>query len=120
MHTKLADWRKSHGLTQEVIAERAGVNACTVSRWEAGETAPSPEYLLKWAAAVRMPVAKVIPGMDAPTFPTNKKDARRLAEVDTRLLVAHVLLQKHDADYMPVESDAHADAALLADVVLAR
>jgi transcriptional regulator with XRE-family HTH domain len=39
---RLAQRRKAVGFTQEVFAERLGVECSTVVRWEAGDTEPSP------------------------------------------------------------------------------
>lgn len=37
---KIVMLRKSHGLSQEVLAEKLGVSRQAVSRWEAGDTTP--------------------------------------------------------------------------------
>ena len=48
--TELRAWRKSTGLTQQTLAEIAGVSLRTVTRWESGEV-PIPRLLTWYIAA---------------------------------------------------------------------
>ena len=43
---KLAALRKSHGCTQENLAEKLGISRQAVARWEANDTVPDIEMLL--------------------------------------------------------------------------
>ncbi len=47
--TKLADLRKRHGYSQEVLAEKMGVSRQAVSKWERGESSPDTDTLIELA-----------------------------------------------------------------------
>lgn len=51
---RLADRRKTVGLSQERLAEAVGVETSTVARWERGETDPLPVYRPRLAEALRV------------------------------------------------------------------
>ncbi len=42
----LKQWRETHGLTQEALADLLGVRAISVSRWERGAANPPGELLV--------------------------------------------------------------------------
>ena len=45
-HKKLYQLRKSHGLSQEELAEKLNVSRQTVSKWETGDSTPDMEKLV--------------------------------------------------------------------------
>lgn len=49
-HVHIRSLRKRLGLSQQTLAEQAGVTAKTIYRWERGETAP-PKAILEWLSA---------------------------------------------------------------------
>ena len=52
--TILRAWREKRGLTQVEAAAKIGCTQATLSRWEAGLHAPSPDGLRKIARAMRV------------------------------------------------------------------
>lgn len=51
---RLAARRRATGYSQEQLAEHLGVERSTVTRWEAGETAPQPWFRPRIAGALRI------------------------------------------------------------------
>ena len=49
---QLRDTRHSQGLTQEVLAERAGTKKSNISRMESGKYNPSLDFLVKVASSM--------------------------------------------------------------------
>lgn len=56
----IADQRKASGWTQERLAEELGVTQAAVAHWENGRRNPSVETLKKVAAALGVPLMKLI------------------------------------------------------------
>jgi transcriptional regulator with XRE-family HTH domain len=56
---RLIERRKTLGLTQERLAEAAGVDVATVARWERGETTPQPWHRTQLATVLKVPVEEV-------------------------------------------------------------
>ena len=63
MQIRLREWRERRGLTQRLLAERAGVSALTVIRLEHDSTSPSPtlSMLEKLAQALGITVRQLLP-----------------------------------------------------------
>jgi len=57
----LRRYRQARKATIEDLADAAGVSAQTVSAWETGRAAPTPELLAKVAAELRLTVADLVP-----------------------------------------------------------
>lgn len=84
--TRLAEWRRGAGYSQERLAERLGVDRSTVARWETGGTVPVPFVRLKLAEVLGVSSAELnavlgdceqpIPASDAAT------GAQRLSDSD--------------------------------------
>lgn len=53
--------REAHGLTQEVLAQRAGVDRKLIYRTELGQTSPRTDVLVGLAIAMDIEVAALIP-----------------------------------------------------------
>lgn len=47
LRDELLAFRLKHGLTQKALAVRLQVNTCTISGWEGGKVAPTPECMAK-------------------------------------------------------------------------
>jgi transcriptional regulator with XRE-family HTH domain len=60
---KLAEIRKGRGLTQESLAEKAGLSALTVSYIEQGRQWPRIGTLHKLARALGVPVNELLKGL---------------------------------------------------------
>ncbi|NMM90675.1 transcriptional regulator [Rhodococcus sp. SRB_17] len=58
---RLRRYRQARKATIEDLADAAGVAAQTVSAWETGRAAPTPELLAKVAAELRLTVADLVP-----------------------------------------------------------
>ena len=61
--------RKKLGLSQEELAERAGVHHNTIARWERGELDPRGTSIAKHASALNTTVAYLTGETDAPERP---------------------------------------------------
>ena len=57
---RLADVRKSKGLTQEQLSVLSGVSRVSIARYEAGKVSPTVRNVQKLAAALKVPVTKLI------------------------------------------------------------
>ena len=58
--SRIAEFRKSRGLTQERLAEMAGLHRVLIARYEAGITKPSVDSLVKIAGALHVTVDDLI------------------------------------------------------------
>ena len=61
----LAGYRQERGLTQDMVAERLGVEPETVSRFERGETLPSLVRLAEMAEVYEVPLEALVRGTSA-------------------------------------------------------
>jgi transcriptional regulator with XRE-family HTH domain len=59
----IEQYRNDNGLTQEAFADLVGKTKATVSRWESGVRAPSPETVLEIEAALGIPRQKLRPDL---------------------------------------------------------
>jgi len=59
---QLRVWRAARGLTQVVLAERAGVGNVLVARLELGQTDPRLSTLRKLAKALKLTVGELVDG----------------------------------------------------------
>lgn len=66
----LAQRRKAVGFTQEVFAERLGVERSTVVRWEAGDTEPSPWRRSKIARLLQVSLNRLEELLEQTSEPT--------------------------------------------------
>lgn len=107
-HEMLKARRQALGLTVATVADRTGVHTATVYAWEAGDHTPSPEHVCRWAAAVRLPLSKLVDG----DFTT---------EAGIALWAADQTLKHHSRlNYRPCDTVTAAEARLLADAVVSR
>lgn len=67
LHEKLAELRKTSGLSQDELAERLGVSRQSISRWETGQAEPSPENLRAMCTLYRVSADYLL--MDGTTLP---------------------------------------------------
>ncbi len=75
---RLKEWRQLRGLTLRGLAQKAGVHASTLSRWEAGQRQPSLhelERILEALGASSLQRIEVLRGVEAP------RAIRRLREL---------------------------------------
>ena len=83
--------RKETGMTQEQLAERLGVTARTVSRWETGSNLPDLSLLIEIADLYRVDIREIIDGerkdetMNQETKDTLKKAAEYTGAEKERL-----------------------------------
>lgn len=56
---RLAERRKSVGLSQESLAEKIGVDRSTVVRWERGETHPHPWHRPRLARVLAVSIEEL-------------------------------------------------------------
>lgn len=83
--------RRENNLTQEKLAERLGVSARTVSRWETGTNLPDLDALLELADLYCVDIRELLDGerknenMDKETRETMKKVAEYSGEEKKRL-----------------------------------
>lgn len=68
---QIADVRKSKGLSQEKLAERASINLRTLQRIEKGETEPRGDTLRLIAAALEVPVETLFGASEKERLETN-------------------------------------------------
>jgi len=78
---RLAERRKTLGLTQEALANLIGVERTTVARWERGEAEPLPWLRPKLASALRVSADRLeellAPGAPAGADPGDRGTARK-------------------------------------------
>lgn len=78
---------------QSELAEKAGVNAATLSRWLSGKSRPSPEQVIQFARGVReSPVqALVMAGYVTPDEARMEVKDLRLSDLDEVVLLNELL-----------------------------
>ena len=77
MVTRLRELREARLLTQQELAERAGVGVATIIRIETGQVAPHFQTLRKLATALGVEAGELIPDLQA--FSTARRRTRKLA-----------------------------------------
>lgn len=82
--------RRSVALTQKQLAEKIGVEAITVSRWERGATTPSLSRLRRIAELTETTVSDLVRTSDVATDHAVELAALREELAETRELVARV------------------------------
>ena len=90
--------RLSRSLTQEQLAERAGLSADTIRRVENGSLSPSLGTLTKLGTGLQSSVAHLFAGMDDPASQTLSEivdllETRSPVEQETALRVLRALFQ---------------------------
>ena len=68
---RLAELRKSRGLSQEELAEKLGVTRQAVSKWERAESAPDTDNLIELAKIYGVSIDELINGEKIPNEQTN-------------------------------------------------
>lgn len=61
----MAEERRRQGLTYEELADRAGVHRTTIALWEREERTPSVQLALKLAAALNLPLSRLLSQAEA-------------------------------------------------------
>lgn len=64
---RLVELRKSHGLSQEELAEKLGVSRQAVSKWERGESSPDTDNLIMLADLYGLSLDEMIRGKSLAT-----------------------------------------------------
>lgn len=62
IHARLAALREKHGLTQEQVADRVGVDKTAVSHWECGISRPDVQHLPELADLFSTTIAALVSG----------------------------------------------------------
>ncbi|MGI6181650.1 MAG: helix-turn-helix domain-containing protein [Agathobaculum sp.] len=65
---RIRTYRQQAGLSQDKLAEQVGVSRQAVTKWEAGQTAPSTENLFRLAEALGVTVGRLT-GREEPALP---------------------------------------------------
>jgi transcriptional regulator with XRE-family HTH domain len=73
---RLAQRRKSVGLSQEALAERLMIDRSTVARWESGDTEPQPWLRRKLAEVLQISTDKMDELLTHPLAPAGTNDRR--------------------------------------------
>lgn len=79
--TRLRELRQKQHMTQEQLAERAGLHPTYVAKIEAGLRLPSLDALDRLAAAVNVPMARIVEAMDEPAGPLPPLEDRLIEEL---------------------------------------
>lgn len=58
--SRIAEVRRAHEMTQEQLAQAAGIHRVTIARYESGATSPTVRSLEKLAAAMGVPVSDLV------------------------------------------------------------
>lgn len=64
---RLVELRKSHGLSQEELAERLGVSRQAVSKWERAESSPDTDNLIALAKLYNISLDELVQGSGSAT-----------------------------------------------------
>ena len=100
---RLAERRKELGLTQQALADRAGIHMMQVHRYESGGTLPSLDALKKLAVALRVSADYLLFDEDerapADELKMQFEAVARLDPAERRVIqeVVESILLKHDA-----------------------
>jgi transcriptional regulator with XRE-family HTH domain len=85
--------RRRHSLTQEALAERAGVTARVIQRWESGRVFPNEDSLQRLAVALGMSREELI-GLPDPPSASFGDQLRRVEELQLELAERVATLQE--------------------------
>lgn len=76
---RVAEIRRTRGLTQEALAERVGVELVTIHRIERGKVGAALERLASVAAQLEVPIGTLFDGVDLPSSPWPEHEAAAAA-----------------------------------------
>ncbi|MEV4506057.1 helix-turn-helix domain-containing protein [Streptomyces klenkii] len=96
---QLRDLRRSHGLTQDALAELLGCSRSTISTWETHPCLPRPRHLDRLTEIFRVPAAELV---EPQGDPQTLKHARKL--VGLRQEDIATALQVKPSTYADVEN----------------
>jgi len=71
---KLVKLRKSHGMSQEVLAEQLGVSRQAVSKWERAESSPDTDNLIALAKLYEVSIDEMVNGEGEETIKNKQKN----------------------------------------------
>lgn len=83
IRNRLRRRRRLLGLTQAQLAERIGIKAQQVQKYECGENRITAARLYELAQALHVPIAYFFEGLDSSSTPANDRSAS-IAEVPSR------------------------------------
>jgi transcriptional regulator with XRE-family HTH domain len=112
---RLAERRQAVGRTQEVLAERLGVDRSTIVRWEAGTASPQPWMRPRLATELNVTVDELddlLTQESEPGGPTAEARQRALAPAQTDLSTAAEL--RSEFEELAARYDRTPSASLLA------
>lgn len=93
--------RKRLHLSQEALADRAGVSTSAVRSWEAGRHSPRPDQLLKLADALRLPVREMAQhARDLTDLPSRLPDEAERVDIPISWRIP-VVAEKRAASHVP-------------------
>ena len=78
----IAEERRLQGLTYEQLADRAGIHRTTIALWERQERSPTVQLALQLAAALNMPLSRLLARAEAAGDPAHSMGATRRLKAD--------------------------------------
>lgn len=87
--------RMEKGLTQEQLAEQAGVSRRTVSRWETGSNLPDLALLVELADLYEVDIREIFEGERKQNMNEEEKETLKQAAVYTDQLKAKIIRRLH-------------------------
>ena len=71
---RLQALRKSHGLSQDTLAEKLGISRQAISKWERGESSPDTDNLIALANLYQITLDELINGEEVPEIVLQNED----------------------------------------------